>query len=171
MSRWQGILAALAAAAIFWALPARAGASTTEQSMLMDDDQLIYVGPQHMEQTLRKIAALGVDTVKVSVVWQLIAPNAYSTKRPHFDASNPAAYPSGVWTRYDTLVKDAQNLGMQVYFLLIGPAPGLGSARAQSNQRPGPGARPGAKPTRLRAVRRSRRAALQRRLRRPEHGG
>lgn len=91
--------------------------------MLLDDDQLIYVSTKHMEQTLQTLHSLGVDTIKVSVVWQLIAPNANSTTRPSFDATNPAAYPPGAWTRWDALVETAHRLGMNVYFLVIGPAP------------------------------------------------
>ena len=91
--------------------------------MLMDDDQLIYVSHQHMVRTLQEIASLGVDVVKVSVVWQLIAPNPDSGRRPKFDATDPAAYPAGAWKRYDDLVETAQKLGLKVYFLLIGPAP------------------------------------------------
>jgi hypothetical protein len=124
MSRWRTILAAVGAAiAVIGVLPARALASTTESSSLLDDDQLIYSTPKHMVQTLDTLHALGVDVVKVSMVWQLVAPNASSSKRPNFDATNPAAYPSGAWGRWDTLVETAQQLGMKVYFLVIGPAP------------------------------------------------
>ncbi len=112
-----------AVVAIVGVLPGRALASTFEQSMLFDDDQLIYSSTKHMVQTLQTFHALGVDVVKVSVVWQLIAPNANSSQRPNFDATNPAAYPQGAWSRWDTLVETAQQLGMRVYFLVIGPAP------------------------------------------------
>ncbi len=114
---------ALIVAAIACALAAPAAASSTEVSILMDDDQLIYVPQQHMVQTLNRLASLGVDVVKVSLVWQLIAPNPYSTRRPHFNATDPAAYPSGAWTRYDELVEAAQRLGMKVYFLIAPPSP------------------------------------------------
>jgi hypothetical protein len=124
MSRLTKVLAAASTvAACCWALPAHALASSTQVSMLMDDDQLIYVPEKHMEQTLQRIASLGVDVVKVSVVWQLIAPDPYSTRRPNFNASDPSAYPSGVWDRYDQIVEYAKELGLKVYFLLIGPAP------------------------------------------------
>lgn len=124
MSRLARVLATgVAVAAMLCALPARSLASSTETSMLMDDDQLIYVGQQHMTQTLERLASLGVDVVKVSVVWQLIAPSPFSSQRPHFDATDPTAYPHGAWNRYDELVETAQKLGMKVYFLLIGPAP------------------------------------------------
>jgi hypothetical protein len=124
MSRWRRILAVVGAAiAMVGVVPAHALASTIEQSMLLDDDQLIYSTPKHMVQTLETLHTLGVDVVKVSVVWQLIAPNANSSRRPNFDATNPAAYPPGAWSRWDTLVETAQQLGMKVYFLVIGPAP------------------------------------------------
>jgi len=131
MSRWQRVLAAAAAVAalvcafavIEFTDPTPARASSNQVSMLLDDDQLIYTSTQHMVQTLQTLHSLGVDVVKVSVVWQLIAPNASSTQRPNFDATDPAAYPPGAWSRWDTLVETAQQLGMKVYFLVIGPAP------------------------------------------------
>jgi hypothetical protein len=131
MSRAQRVLAAAAAVAalvcavavIEFTVPAPARASGTQLSMLMDDDQLIYASPQHMVRTLQTLSSLGVDVVKVSVVWQLVAPDANSTQRPNFDATDPAAYPPGAWSRWDTLVETAQRLGMKVYFLVIGPAP------------------------------------------------
>ncbi|PZS12020.1 MAG: hypothetical protein DLM64_05675 [Solirubrobacterales bacterium] len=116
--------AALAACALVaCGLPARALASHAQQSILMDDNQLIYATPAHMLQTLEKISALGVDRVKVSVVWSLVAPDADSTQRPSFDATDPNAYPPGAWDRYDILVRDASELGLKVYFQLTPPAP------------------------------------------------
>ncbi len=125
MSRRSRILAAAAATvvALLCALTAPALADTTETTSMVDDNQLIYVSRGHMVRTLRQMATLGVDVVKVSLVWQLIAPNADSTRRPHFDATDPAAYSPGAWDRWDTLVKTAQALGMKVYFLVVGPAP------------------------------------------------
>lgn len=121
--RRTALIAIAVLTALLCAVPARSLASTTEVSMLMDDDQLIYVSQQHMAQTLERIHSLGVDVVKASMVWQLVAPNPYSKHRPAFDATDPAAYPPGAWSRYDALVEIAQRLGMQVSFLLIGPAP------------------------------------------------
>src|SRR5438270_7683348 len=138
MSRWRRVLVAAGAViSLLCVLPAHALASTAEQSMLLDDDQLIYSSTKHMLQTLDTLHALGVDVVKVSVVWQLIAPNASSAQRPNFDATNPAAYPPGAWSRWDTLVSTAQRLGMKVYFLVIGPAPVWAVAPAnRTNQGP-----------------------------------
>lgn len=110
------IVAAVLACALACVLPCHALASTTERSILMDDDELIYSSPDHVAQRLQQIASLGVDQVKVSMVWSLVAPNATALRKPDFDATDPAAYPDGAWDRYDTLVRISRSLGMSVYF-------------------------------------------------------
>ena len=47
--------------------------------------------------TLDQLKALGVDRVHVSLPWGSIAPDPQSHTRPTFDATDPAAYPAGVW--------------------------------------------------------------------------
>jgi hypothetical protein len=144
MSRPQRTaVAALAVAAIACAvivievaLPSPAHASSTQASMLLDDQQLIYSGDAHMVSTLQKLHSLGVDVVKVSLVWQLIAPEQRSDRRPGFNAGNPAAYPPGAWQRWDLLVETAHQLGMKVYFLLIGPSPRWAVPKANRHQGP-----------------------------------
>jgi hypothetical protein len=91
--RKKVLRAALVVCALPCAGPAHALASGREESILMDDNQLIYATPDHMASTLREIKALGVDRVKVTVVWSLIAPDASSRRKPNFNATNPAAYP------------------------------------------------------------------------------
>ena len=66
---------------------------------------------------------LGVDRVKVFVPWNVLAPAASSRVRPHFNASDPAAYPAGVWTIYDTIVRDAAARGISLYVAVGGLAP------------------------------------------------
>ncbi|HWE33948.1 MAG TPA: hypothetical protein VG410_10715 [Solirubrobacteraceae bacterium] len=116
------------------ALPARALASATESSIMMDDDELIYVSPTHAAQELEQMASLGVEQVKISMVWGLVAPNPDSTSKPNFDATNPAAYPPGAWDRYDTVVRIATQLGMHVYFQLTAPPPRWSVALHPRNQ-------------------------------------
>ena len=111
------------ALASLWAVPGRALASTTQTSILMDDDQLIYASPAHVKTVMEEISALGVNTVKVSMVWSLVAPKASSASKPSFNATDPNAYPPGAWTRYDLIVKLAQQFNLGVYFQLTAPAP------------------------------------------------
>ncbi|MHB8691382.1 MAG: hypothetical protein ACYDHH_09055 [Solirubrobacteraceae bacterium] len=128
MRPWQRILAAVMSACAVAlagsvALPARALASDTQSTILTDDDQLIYQSPAHAIQVLQKLRTLGVDQVKVSMYWALVAPNPTSRTRPNFDATNPNAYPDGAWSRYDVIVREAAKLGMSVYFMLQGQTP------------------------------------------------
>jgi hypothetical protein len=48
---------------------------------------------------------LGVARVKVFVPWNAVAPDPTSRKPPHFDATDPAAYPAAGWARYDAFVR------------------------------------------------------------------
>jgi hypothetical protein len=125
MGRRQRLFTAAVAAActLIFALPGHALASGTQETVLQDDTWLIYSSPQRVAQALYVIKAEGVDRVRISVVWSLIAPHPQSSRRPKFDATNPAAYPQGVWDRYDTVVRIARSLGVRVYFQLTAPAP------------------------------------------------
>jgi hypothetical protein len=137
MQSWQRALA-LAASLLTIAclLPAYALASSSEQSILMDDDQLIYSPPDHVVSVMRTLHALGVDEVKVSVVWQLVAPDGTSNQRPDFDATNPSAYPPGAWDRYDLIAEEARALGMKAYFQLDPPVPDWAIPSDQATQGP-----------------------------------
>ncbi|HWF72433.1 MAG TPA: hypothetical protein VG186_03760 [Solirubrobacteraceae bacterium] len=109
--------------------PAKAVASSTQQSLFQDDNELVYASATRADAVLAQLASLGVERIRVSVIWALVAPNPTSTTRPSFDATNPAAYPAGAWDRYDTLVTDAQALGLKVDFDVTSPAPYWATAR------------------------------------------
>jgi hypothetical protein len=71
------------------------------------------------------LRALGVDRVRVSFTWGLIAPDAASRHEPaHFDAADPAAYPAANWAVYDTIVRTlkADHMGLD---LVLAPPPPL----------------------------------------------
>jgi hypothetical protein len=107
----------------FLALVPTASASRTQESMFQDDDLLAYQGAATSATTLDTLAALGVDRVRVTVKWSVVAPNAGSYSRPTFNASDPNAYPAGAWNRYDELVRLARAKGMKVDFNVSAPAP------------------------------------------------
>jgi hypothetical protein len=112
---------ALVAAALL--APSIALASSTQESMLQDDNQLVYNTPQHVTQVLNELVTLGVQRVRVSVIWAYVAPDATSFHRPSFNASDPAAYPARAWKPYDTLLVAAEERGMKVEFNVTGPEP------------------------------------------------
>jgi hypothetical protein len=122
------------ALACLCALPARALASSTEASILMDDKHLIYSSPQHVVNTLEQLKALGIDQVKVSVVWSLVVPKATSKKAPKFDAADPGAYPPGAWQRWDLLTTIGRQLGISVYLQITPPAPTWAVSQTRATQ-------------------------------------
>jgi hypothetical protein len=71
----------------------------------------------------------------VVIPWATVAPNPDSFTRPHFDASDPAAYPAAGWSIYDEIVRDAAARGIGLDFTIGSPAPLWAT---------GPGAPPGA---------------------------
>jgi hypothetical protein len=118
-------VAALAAAVVaaLGAAAAPAAASRDQEATFQDDEQLIYVEKPHLERTLDTLESLGVDRLRITVLWKAIAPSPESRTRPLFDASNPDAYAPGIWTHYDNVVTEAQRRGMDVNFNVTGPGP------------------------------------------------
>ena len=129
MSRWHRFVLAAALIAVGLVVPAQALASSTQTSMLQDDDQIIYSTPKHEVAVLEQLHALGVDIVKVSMVWSLVAPDPTASKPPKFKATEPGAYPPGAWDRYDLLDREAHKLGMKVYFQITPLDPKWGRAK------------------------------------------
>jgi hypothetical protein len=113
---------AAAAAALLAAVPAQA--STTQESIFEDDYQLLQLGSAEQQAGLNDMDRLGADTVRSLVLWNQIAPDPGNVRRPKgFDARNPAAYPAGLWDRYDDLVRGVQARGMQLLFSPTAPMP------------------------------------------------
>ncbi len=120
-ARLLACLALCAGAAGTTASPA--SAAKTQESTFQDDNRLIYDTPENVAATLDELKALGVDRLRVSVFWKIVAPEPQSRQKPDFDASDPGAYPPGSWDRYDTLVRFAAARGIGVNFNVTDPAP------------------------------------------------
>ncbi len=147
------ILRSLTAVLILGALAAPAAqASPGQISIMMDDDQLLYRDDNAAARALTQMRSLGVDTVRVTMLWSVAAELARPTdeeiasrsgsarsqarrQRQRFRGANPATYPVRNWDRYDNLVKKAQELGIQVYFNITGPGPAWAHEKAPRAQR------------------------------------
>jgi hypothetical protein len=70
--------------------------------------------------TIAKLQALGVSALRVQLYWYAVAPNANSTQRPNFDATDPAAYN---WSQYDPLLEEAKRLNWPVLLTVTSPVP------------------------------------------------
>ena len=117
-----------------------AQASPQQTSIMMDDDLLVYRSDSVAARTLTQMKSLGVDTIRVTVLWKIVAEGARPTKGElaklkgrakerarkqlrRFKAGDPRTYPRQNWDRYDNLVKAAGDRGIRVYFNITGPGP------------------------------------------------
>lgn len=85
---------------------------------------LLYEPTPVVVQTLDTLKALGVDRLRVTVLWHTVAPDAASPARPAgFVASDPADYPADGFTLYDRLVLLARARGLTVNFNVTAAGP------------------------------------------------
>ncbi|MGH2919133.1 MAG: hypothetical protein ACRDLS_11135 [Solirubrobacteraceae bacterium] len=121
----------LIAAALMLALsPSIATASNMQESMFQDDPLLVYASEAKMKATLDELKAIGVDRIRVSLFWSVVAPGNSLVKKPNFDSSDPAAYGPGHWDRYDRLILAAKERGILVNLNPVSPIPRWGSEAA-----------------------------------------
>ena len=120
----------IAAILVLAALPSFASASRTQESTFQDDPMLVYGTEEQMTSTLDTLQSFGVDRLRVSVFWALVAPANDQPQKPNFDAADPAQYPAQNWERYDRLVQAALARGIQLNFNITSPVPRWAAAEA-----------------------------------------
>jgi hypothetical protein len=111
------VLAGWACALLGAAAPA---AASTTQLAIFESENIQYQDPAVQLAVLR---SLGVDMIRVPVVWNSIAPDPSSRTAPQFNPADPAAYPASNWAPYDTLVTAAAADGIAVDLMPTGGAP------------------------------------------------
>jgi hypothetical protein len=120
--------------------PTAAHANDQMVSIMMDDDLLVYRDDATRDFALRRMKALGVDYVRVTLLWSVVAEGARKTKGldkrfRRLGADNPKAYPKLNWDRYDRLVRAGRRLGIGIYFNVTGPGPEWGHKKPPASQR------------------------------------
>jgi hypothetical protein len=117
----RALLAALAALAV---LASPASGSARQEAMFQDDDHLIYPKDDGVvEHTLDELDSLGVDRLRITLVWRAVAPAADQDRKPSFDATDPAQYGDTAWSNYDRVLRLARERGIGVNFNVTAPAP------------------------------------------------
>jgi hypothetical protein len=119
-------LVAVLAVALLAAAPRAEASETFMWSVMQDDNQLIYDDADNRDRALDYMKTLGVDAVRVTVLWEAIAPR----RKPRRSPANISVYPRKNWDRYDELVKAAAARGLIVYFSVTGPGPSWAHARS-----------------------------------------
>jgi hypothetical protein len=126
------LIASALALGLLTGMAAQAHAAAFELSVMQDDNYLIYSNAQSRLTALNRMRAMGVDAVRVSVLWDAVAP-----RKKIKNGADPKAYRAANWDRYDDLVRAAQAYGIQVYFDVTFPGPRWTQSKANdpANQR------------------------------------
>jgi hypothetical protein len=128
-------LALLAGGLLAAAAPARANPSL--QSIMMDDDLLIYNTEAVRDFSLDLMKRLGVNGLRVTVSWRFLADDL--ARRPArlrgARAADPRGYRNQLWVRFDNLLRAAAARGMFVLLNPTGPGPGWAHPRAPFSRR------------------------------------
>ncbi len=145
------LLAAVLLTGLLW--PATAPAAPLQESIMMDDDLLLYRGDHRRAQAMTRMKQIGVDSVRVTVLWSVVADGANMSnaeikrlksasarqkarqQRARFKPGDPRTYPRRNWDPYDNVVKEAAKLRMRVYFSVTGPGPSFAHRKAPKSQR------------------------------------
>ena len=125
---------ALLSALVLGRFAGPAQASPSQLSIMMDDDELVYRDDATRDDALKRMQALGVDAVRVTLLWSVVADGAQDTKKAtkqfkKYGAADPRAYPKANWDRYDRLVRAGKTLGIGIYFNVTGPGPSYGMTK------------------------------------------
>jgi hypothetical protein len=83
------------------------------ETVVQDDALLLYRSPAQVRRTAQALALLGVDRVRLTASWSVIAPDPQSRRRPAFDAADPSAYPPEGWSRLARAVGEVERAGMK----------------------------------------------------------
>ncbi len=112
--------------------PALAGPVET---VLQDDAHILYRSDAEVRDTLARTRALGIERVRLTASWSVIAPDPNSAQRPQFDATDPAAYPQAGWSYLDRAVRVAREMGLEVMIDVAFYAPRWATKDPPENQR------------------------------------
>jgi hypothetical protein len=111
---------ALAITALALAGCARGGADPSPPaapavvSVVQDDAELLHRPPARIAATLDDLRDSGVDWVRVTAGWSVIAPEPGVRRKPSFDATDPDAYPPGAWEALDRVARLTAARGMRL---------------------------------------------------------
>jgi hypothetical protein len=114
------LISTLACAVLGTACAGPAAASHTQAMFFEAPRDLVEVTSATRAKALVQLQALGVKALRIELDWAAVAPGAHSTKKPNFQATNPASYNWGV---YDGLLFEAARLKWQVLLTVTSPVP------------------------------------------------
>src|SRR5215216_1773485 len=117
------LLVLIGTAAAFFAAAASSQAKTTQFTLFEAPRELLSSDDALRAQTLDEIQGMGVNYLRVVILWRSVAPSsASSTPPPGFDDAGQDGY---LWAPYDRAINEARARGMDVLVTISGPMPKL----------------------------------------------
>lgn len=114
------------ALAVAGACAALAGGLAAAPAMASHGQITFFEAPRQLEnaatraRTMQQLKLLGVDALRLELHWSEAAPAANSSRRPHFNATEPSSYN---WGQNPAIVYEAQKLGWPVLLTVTGSVP------------------------------------------------
>ena len=106
------------------------------ETVMQDDAELLARSHAEVRRNTRQMADLGVDRVRLTASWSLLAPNSSSKVRPRFDATDSRQYREETIQRLDWARTESKAAGMDVMIDLAFFAPRWGVKRSERPRRP-----------------------------------
>jgi hypothetical protein len=133
--RRLGRLRAAALAVAFATLipAAAADARPPIETVMQDDAAFLHRPDDRVREAMERAKALGVDRLRITAGWSVLAPDPDSPNRPDFDARDPDAYPRARWRNLDRAVRTAHDVGLEVMIDIAFWAP-LWATREDPNE-------------------------------------
>jgi hypothetical protein len=115
-------LSALAPAVLLLATAGSASASTKQETILQDDR--LFGEPSQQIAALDVADSIGVDTIHTVVVWNTLTPASTEKKKPRgFNGADLGDYDPEKWDRFDSLVREADQRGIEILMSPSSPMP------------------------------------------------
>jgi hypothetical protein len=121
--------------------PAGSAAASHDQFTVLDPTPSLLNGETAARRadTLDRLQALGVDSVRVQVQWRMFAPSPNSLSKPNgFDGSDPDDYPLHAFDVLDSAVRGIEARGMDPLLTPTGPVPSWATPNGSSLFEPDP---------------------------------
>jgi hypothetical protein len=83
------------------------------ETVMQDDAQLLHGPVERVRGAVREMRLLGVDRVRLTAGWSVLAPGSNDVTRPSFHAGDSRDYPQGGFVHLDRAVKEVTRAGMK----------------------------------------------------------
>ena len=116
-------------------LPGPAAASSRQQTIFDATSYLLGdVTDAQRRNRIRELDSMGVDTLRVLLVWRNLVPRPGAARPPAgFSAADPGDYPRRLWVGIDDLIRAADARGLRVLLSVGSPIPDWASASGRSS--------------------------------------